>query len=143
VEELQEPEPVRVFVLDDQPMFRDAVRRFFDGETGVVAVGGSGTREDFYPALVNARPDVILVDPSARFHHLGDLVAELRKHCPGVGVIILSMAYDHDRWTLALAAGADAFVSKERSAEELKDTVIRVAAQAGAGPRTATFISRS
>ena len=128
---------MRIFVVDDQPIFRDAILRFFDGEDDIVAVGATGTRADFYPALVNARPDVVLVDPSARYHALDKLVAELRKRCAGVGIIILSMDYDHDRGTLALAAGADAFVSKERSVEELRATILCVAKRAGDRPHAA------
>jgi DNA-binding NarL/FixJ family response regulator len=132
---------VRIFVVDDQPIFREAVLRFFEGEADIVAVGGAGTREDFYPALVNARPDVVLVDPSARRHALSELVAELRRRCTGVGVIILSMDYDHDRGTVALAAGADAFVSKERTVEELRGAILRVARHSGDASRTSPFVS--
>jgi len=110
---------VRLLVLDDQSIFRQALLRFFEGEAGLVPVGATAYRDDFYPALLAACPDIVLLDPGGQRDRLPCLVAELRRRCAGVGVIFLTLDFDRGWSAVAPAAGADAFFDEERAVEDL------------------------
>ena len=119
--------PIRLFVLDDQPIFRQVLLRYFDNEPGLQPVGAAASQSDFYPALTAARPDVVLLDPGDHRDRLACLLAEMRRRCAGVAIIILTVDFDRGWSAAALAAGADAFVDKERTVEDLFETIGRVA----------------
>jgi DNA-binding NarL/FixJ family response regulator len=118
---------VRLFVLGDQSIFRQALLRYFESEAGLAPVGASDYRDDFYPALLAARPDIVLLDPGGQRDRLPCLLAELRRRSAGVGVIVLTLDFDRAWSAVALAAGADAFVDKERTVENLLAAIWREA----------------
>jgi DNA-binding NarL/FixJ family response regulator len=72
---------------------------------------------------VRLQPEVAIVDLSlARDSGLGWL-RELRRRCPGLKVIVLSVHDEECVYRAAMAAGADAFVLKRAIATDLLATV--------------------
>jgi DNA-binding NarL/FixJ family response regulator len=138
------PGAIRVYILDNQPIFRDALARFFEDDQDIQVVGLAGTRTDVYPALVEAQPHVILYDPSPApsAHELAGRVVHLRQACPTASIIVLMVAHDVGSDEVALRAGADAFVSKERAIEELRNAIVVAAVNKADGatrPRPAAL----
>jgi two-component system secretion response regulator SsrB len=77
------------------------------------------------------QPDVAVVDLSlARDGGLGWL-GDVRKRCPGVKVVVLSVHDEQAVRRAAMKAGADAFVLKRHLARDLLPTVARVRAEPG------------
>jgi len=120
-------EPVRVFVCDDAPAFRDLLRMALeaDGSLSVVGEAEDGTGLD---AIVEARPDVVLLD--LNMPELGGLEAlpRLRELAPGARVIVLSSFSAEEKEAAALAAGADRYLDKRESFTRIRDVVVEVAA---------------
>ncbi|KAB8318436.1 response regulator transcription factor [Tolypothrix campylonemoides VB511288] len=54
--------PLRVLVVDDEPMARTRLRRMLGAEHGVHIVGECATGEDAAAALATLRPDVVFLD---------------------------------------------------------------------------------
>jgi DNA-binding NarL/FixJ family response regulator len=118
---------VRVMVVDDHPMWRDAVERdLADAGLDIVAVAANG-REALarFPA---ARPDVIVLDLQIPAPDGVQVTAEVVAQDPSVRVLILSASGEHADVLAAMKAGATGYLVKSASREELLAAVRRVGA---------------
>jgi DNA-binding NarL/FixJ family response regulator len=117
---------MRVILADDQPEVRSALRLIVEQEVELTVVGEAGDAEDLLSLAGIIDPDLLLLDwelpgppavdgHSTRFN--GRMMSALRSLCPQVFIIALS-GLPESRGA-ALAAGADAFVSKGDSPERL------------------------
>ena len=125
--QVDEPAPVRVMVVDDHPLWRDAVERDL-AEAGhdVVAVAANG-REALarFPA---ARPEVVVLDLQIPPPDGVEVTAEIVRQDPTVRVLVLSASGEHADVLAAVKAGATGYLVKSASREELLDALRRTAA---------------
>jgi len=118
---------LRVMVVDDHPMWRDAIERdLADAGLDVVAVAANG-REALarFPA---ARPDVVVLDLQIPPPDGVEVTREIVQQAPAVRVLILSASGEHADVLSAVKAGATGYLVKSASREELLAAVRRVAA---------------
>jgi len=117
---------VRVMVVDDHPMWRDAVERDLVGAGHeVVAVAADGRQAlARFPA---ARPEVVLLDLQIPEPDGVAVTAEITRQDPSVHVLILSASGEHADVLAAVTAGATGYLVKSASREELLDAVRRTA----------------
>jgi DNA-binding NarL/FixJ family response regulator len=117
---------IRVMVVDDHPMWRDAVARDLD-DAGfeVVATAANGTEAlNRAPA---ARPNVVVLDLQIPPPNGVEVTAELVRKDPTVRVLILSASGEQDDVLDAVKAGATGYLVKSASRTELVEAVTRVA----------------
>ena len=112
---------VRVLIVDDQPQVRSALRLLLQVKLGAATVGEAGDLEQALELAGVEQPDLVLLDWELPAQGGGAALSELRTVCPGLAVIALSSRPEARRD--ALAAGADAFVSKGEPPERLMDSV--------------------
>jgi DNA-binding NarL/FixJ family response regulator len=118
--------PLRVMVVDDHPLWRDAVERdLAEAGLDVVAVAADG-REALarFPA---ARPDVVVLDLQIPPPDGVQVTAEIVRQDPAVRVLVLSASGEHADVLSAVKAGATGYLVKSASREELLVAVRRVA----------------
>ncbi|MCX6398184.1 MAG: response regulator transcription factor [Propionibacteriales bacterium] len=118
---------IRVMVVDDHPMWRDAVERdLAQAGLDVVAVAANG-REALarFPA---ARPDVIVLDLQIPAPNGIEVTAEVARQNPDIRVLVLSASGEHTDVLAAVKAGATGYLVKSASREELLAAVRTVAA---------------
>ena len=108
---------MRVLLADDESKVRSALRLLLEQEPGLSIVGEATKGEDLLAQVETTRPDLALLDCELPGPQTADLLPALRSRCPGLLVIALSGRPETRR--AALAAGADAFVSKGDSPERL------------------------
>ncbi|MEV5377786.1 DNA-binding response regulator [Streptosporangium nondiastaticum] len=119
--------PVRVMVVDDHPMWRDAVARDLAAAGhDVVATAGDG------PEAVRrakaARPDVLVLDLNLPGLPGVAVCKELVGENPALRVLVLSASGEHADVLEAVKSGATGYLLKSASTEELVDAVRRTAA---------------
>ncbi|GLX08838.1 response regulator transcription factor [Microbispora sp. NBRC 16548] len=128
---MNESEPIRVLLADDQELLRGSLRLLVDSTPGLVAVGEAGTGARAVELARAERPDVVLMD--VRMPGM-DGIEATRQICAGtsgVKVLILT-TFDLDEYVYAgLRAGASGFLLKNTPPADLL-TAIRVIA-AGEG----------
>ena len=118
--------PLRVMVVDDHPLWRDAVERdLTDFGLDVVAVASDG-REALarFPA---ARPDVVVLDLQIPAPDGVAVTAEVVRQNPAVRVLVLSASGEQADVLAAVKAGATGYLVKSATREELLSAVRRVA----------------
>ncbi len=120
-------EPIRVMVVDDHPMWRDAVERDLQAAGfDVVGVAADGTQAIArFPAC---RPQVVVLDLQIPGPHGVEVTGKVLQHDPSARVLILSASGEQADVLAAVKAGATGYLVKSASRAELIDAVRRVAA---------------
>lgn len=108
---------MQILVADDQAQVRSALRLLLENEMGCTILGEAEDRAGLLAWLHGACPDLLLLDWELPGFQADDLTQEIKRLCPRLRVVALS---SHPcALHAALAAGADAFVSKGDPAEKL------------------------
>ena len=112
---------MRILVADDQPKVRFALRVLLERQLGLEVVGEAVDTEDLLMRTERVCPDLVLLGWELPGPVGADLLLALREICPDLFVVALSGRPEARR--AALAAGADAFVSKTDLPERLLATI--------------------
>ncbi len=117
-----------MLLVDDHTIMRTALRLVLGRAEDVEVVGEAGSAEDALAALRGLAPDVVIMD--VRMPGLGGIDGTLavKELAPGTGVLVLSMLADEATVRRAMAAGADGYVPKTATDDELLAALRAVAA---------------
>jgi DNA-binding NarL/FixJ family response regulator len=108
---------MRILLADNQPKVRFALRVLLEHRPGLELAGEAASAEDLLAQVEALYPDLVLLSwELPGLAALGSLPA-LRRACPGISIVALSGRPEARQ--AALAAGADAFVSKSEPPERL------------------------
>jgi DNA-binding NarL/FixJ family response regulator len=108
---------VRILIADNQSRVRFALRSLLEEQSGLVLVGEVADCQELLAQVEAVCPDLVLIDWDLPGMAVVDLLRALQKLCPGLHVIALSSRPEVKQD--ALAAGAQAFVSKAGPPEPL------------------------
>lgn len=117
----------RVLIADDQPNVRCALRLLLRQEPDLTVVGEADDTRKTLDLVSRQRPDLVLLDWELPGQNCTSVLSKLREARRGLVVIALSGRAEARQ--AALAAGADAFVSKGDSPERLLGAVTTVVAE--------------
>jgi DNA-binding NarL/FixJ family response regulator len=118
---------IRVLLADDHAIVRDGLRMLIAGEPGVDLVAETDNGSDAVRLAAEVAPDVAVVDISMPGGG-AEAVERIRAEAPGVRVLVLTMHEDRAHLTRMLEAGADGYVVKHASHDELLRAIRAVAA---------------
>jgi DNA-binding NarL/FixJ family response regulator len=110
---------IRVLVADDQEIVRRGLAMLLDQQEDMAAVGQAADGEEAVALARALQPDVVLMD--VKMPRLNGIQATraITGQLPGTQVIILT-TYDTDDWVYdGIRAGAQAYLLKDASTEEL------------------------
>ena len=117
---------IKVMVVDDHPMWRDAVERDLQ-DAGFDVVGVAANGSEALARFPACRPHVVVLDLQIPEPNGVEVTAEVLRHDPSARVLILSASGEQDDVLEAVKAGATGYLVKSASRAELLDAVRRVA----------------
>jgi len=117
---------IKVMVVDDHPMWRDAVERDLQ-DHGFDVVGVAANGSEALARFPACRPHVVVLDLQIPEPNGVEVTAEVIRHDPSARVLILSASGEQDDVLAAVKAGATGYLVKSASRTELLDAVRRVA----------------
>jgi DNA-binding NarL/FixJ family response regulator len=119
--------PIRVMVVDDHPMWRDAVARDL-AEAGYDVVATASDGAQALRVAGAARPDVVVLDLQLPDMSGVEVTAGLRAVHPAAHVLVLSASGEQQDVLDAVKAGAVGYLLKSAGRGEFLDAVRRTAA---------------
>jgi len=110
---------VRLYLVDDQAIFRAAVKSFLAQCDPFEVVGSCGDPRKALPEIEELRPDVVLLDITMPGLSGLDLLPKIRKSLPRTKVLMLTHHEGESFVEQALQAGAEGYLSKDSDPAEL------------------------
>lgn len=119
--------PVRVLLVDDQPLLRMGFRLVLDDEDDLTVVGEAGDGAEALRQVAALQPDVVLMD--VRMPGTNGIEATQRIVASGSpSRVLILTTFDLDEYAFAaLRAGASGFLLKDARPAELTDAIRAVA----------------
>lgn len=135
------PRSYNVFVLEDDSATRQSLERKIESADGFRVAGASGTLASAREKLLAVQPDILLVDLQLPDGDGADLIVEYTARHPTTPVIVISVFGDETSVVRALSAGAQGYLLKDGSHEDLADSLRQVVnGQSPISPAIATHL---
>lgn len=114
---------IRVLLVDDQALFREALRTLLDLQADIEVVGEAKDGQDAIELATRAAPDVVLMD--IQMPELDGVAAtrDIRAHHPNTQVIVLT-TFDDDEYVFeGLRSGAVGYLLKDVKSDRLAEAI--------------------
>ena len=121
------PQPIRVLLVEDNDVFRQALVLLLELQEGIEVVGAVAEGSSAVGACHDLRPDVAVMDFRLPGMDGVEATTALRRECPSVAVIALTASASARELDALRDAGAVATLRKDQPLDEI------VAAIRGAG----------
>ena len=116
-------EAIRVLIADDHALFRRGLNMVLESEEGIDVVAEAEDGEDAVAKAEELAPDVVLMD--VRMPRLGGIEAAraVRDSLPSAKILMLTVSDEEEDLYEAIKAGANGYLLKEISIEEVADAI--------------------
>lgn len=120
------PEPVRVLVADDHPIFRDGLATLLGTQPGVAVVATAGDGAEAVALAAEHHPDVVVMDVQMPGMNGIDATRRLTETQPDVRVLVFTMGEEDGTVLAAMRAGARGYLVKGASQDEVARAISTV-----------------
>lgn len=120
--------PVRLLVVDDDPLVRAGLTSMLGGTPAVQLVGEAANGREAVDAVRDLRPDVVLMDIGMPVLDGVAATTEIRRRAAAPEVLILTTFTSDAHLLSALRAGAAGYLLKDAAPSEIVTAVLKVAA---------------
>jgi DNA-binding NarL/FixJ family response regulator len=120
-------EPIRIVIVEDNQVFREALELLLELRSDVEVVASVGDGVDAVGACKAYEPDVVLMD--YRLPGLDGVQATtaVREACPDVAVVCLTASANAAEMEALLEAGAVECLTKDAELDRIIDAITRAA----------------
>ncbi|MDX1658073.1 MAG: response regulator transcription factor [Nitriliruptorales bacterium] len=116
-------ENIRILIADDHELFRRGLRMVLDDEEGIDVVGEAGDGQTAVDLAREEVPEVVVMD--VRMPVLSGIEAtrEIKEELPHCKILMLTISDEEDDLYEAIKAGANGYLLKEISIDEIGNAV--------------------
>lgn len=134
---------IRVLVVEDHPIVREAVSAAIDDEDDMEVVGQAADGIAAVDEAARCQPDVVVMDLFLPGQGGVEAIAQIKQARPRVRVLALTSSTDETVFLAALQAGATGYLVKDSQRHDLLEAVRQVARGINAvTPRMAGKVAR-
>ncbi|HEX6595324.1 MAG TPA: response regulator transcription factor [Acidimicrobiales bacterium] len=112
-----------MLIADDHERFRRGLKMVLEAEDGIEVVAQAGTGAEAVAKVEELAPDVVLMDVRMPVQNGIEATRTIREAFPSTRIIMLTVSDDEDDLFDAVKAGANGYLLKEVSIEEVADAV--------------------
>lgn len=117
----------RILLIEDNRILREGITAMIRGQRDLAITTVSDGGENSLAKAHSVKPHVVLIDLSLANHNSLDIVSSLRKEIPDVRVIGMGLAPTQADILEFVQAGAEGFILKTATVEEVIKTIRAVA----------------
>ena len=117
---------IKVILADDHQMFRDGVKSVLSDEDNIEIVGEVGNGIDLFELLKSVEPDLIITDISMPDISGIEVARFVSENYSQIKILILSMHSSEEFITKALSVGANGYLPKDTSMNELLEAINKI-----------------
>jgi DNA-binding NarL/FixJ family response regulator len=132
--------PVKVVLVEDKPGVRDSWVKLINSLPGFSCVNTCASGEDALRVIPVVNPDVVLMDIFLPRMSGIECTARLKLQLPKLQILILTAVEDDELVFMALEAGADGYLLKRTTPENLRAAMLDVLG--GGAPMTSEIARR-
>lgn len=116
--------PIRFVICDDDPFFRSFLRMLLAGQNNFTLVAEGASGAEAVTLCREYKPDLLLIDIQMESECDGiDAIKEIRAFDEDLRIVVLTV-YGNEAYIVnAFRNGADNFLCKEQSAQEIMETI--------------------
>lgn len=114
---------ISVLIVDDHGVVAEGLRHLIASQPEMHVVGLAENGRDAVRSVMDAPPDIVLMDHAMPVMNGTEATRLIRERCPGTKVIMLSMYSDAVHVYRALQAGATGYIIKRSVAKEVVDAI--------------------
>lgn len=120
-------QPIRVVIVDDHALFRRGLENVLAAEPDLAVVGEAEDGVDAVALVASLAPDVVLMDVRMPRASGIEATRQIRLSQPNTKIVMLTVSDDEEDLYESVKAGANGYLLKEVSIEEVADAVRSVA----------------
>lgn len=117
---------LRVFLVDDHPLMKEALRRLLEVNEGFVVVGESDSAEEAFERLESISVDMVVMDIRLPGMDGVEATRRLKAQYSDLKVVVVS-AYGEEYLLQSIEAGADGYLLKTLAPDELAHSLLQAA----------------
>lgn len=110
---------IRVILADPHSLVRCGIRALLEALPQIEVVAETGDGHELVALASQLRPDVVITEIDLKNLSGLEAAAQLQRHCPEVGVLVLSGQTAHPVIRAALKSGVCGFLTKSAELDEL------------------------
>ncbi len=118
--------PYRIALADDHAMFRQGLRKVLEGKEDLEVVAEAGDGVELLLLLNQSHPSLVIVDISMPHLQGIETLRQIRMKYPTMKILMLTMHKEREYLTAALWAGADGYLLKDDSTEDLFSAIDKI-----------------
>ncbi len=124
--EKQEDSIIKVFLADPHLMVREGTKRILENTNDFVVIGEAENSHEVLEKLKTADCEIVVLEISNSDGKGLQLLRELKKIRPELPVLVFSIYSEGYHAARTIRAGADGFVTKEKTTDELLKAIKKV-----------------
>ncbi|WP_270565371.1 response regulator [Clostridium beijerinckii] len=109
----------RVIIAEDQKLLRESFKNIIENNSDIKVVACATNGNEAYDLCKEYMPDVVLMDLSMPICNGTEATKLIKSELPSVKVLVLTASNDKSDVTDAISNGADGYILKDISTEEL------------------------
>ncbi|MCD8340317.1 MAG: two-component system response regulator NarL [Burkholderiales bacterium] len=114
-----------VLVVDDHPLFRKGVVQLLQLDPMFHCAGEAGTYDAAMEGVRKIDPDLVLLDLNMKGTSGIEILSAIKKHDPGIKVIMLTVSDSPSDLLQAIRSGADGYLLKDLEPSEILESLKR------------------
>jgi DNA-binding NarL/FixJ family response regulator len=118
-----EHDPIRTLIADDHELFRRGLRMVLDDEPDIDVLGEAGDGEAAIELAREHAPDVVVMDVRMPVRSGIEAARAIKEELPGTKILVLTISDEEDDLYEAIKAGANGYLLKEISIDEIGHAV--------------------
>lgn len=115
-----------IFLVDDHPLVREWLTNLINQQADLAVCGEAASAAEAMQRVPSAKAHVAVVDISLKDSSGIDLIGNLRRVCPELLILVLSMHEESLYAERALRAGAKGYIMKREATKRIVDGIRRV-----------------